>query len=196
MRVRKGGVPFWQSLKRVLFISKTQDPKAHGKQQHDEIEIARKFVKVFRNSIRKGLEVDHMKMEDFLVNPAGSEDGEGHLICSFGGDGTFIQFAQKILSNQTLTLGINSDAHHSLGNILGFTFDQEADIEKSAKFLLDRLENGKFEIISRWRARAENLTRTSEKYPLGTLVGSCSAQRSARVREELQQMLEVRLQVR
>ena len=174
---------FFNHLKQVTFVTKSADrgegrnlPAGHKRLldiEHERQEhkkngdiFAQEFKRAHGGS---GFKVEHLAVQDFLKWSSKEVDREGHLVCTIGGDGTFIQTAQNIRSRGTLTLGINPEPQNSIGFLCGFQFNDKKDISKAAQKLIKSLEKETCKIVLRPRVRVLNLTRPEIQYPLGIL---------------------------
>jgi NAD kinase len=188
----------WSKLKRITFVTKsgaspeaTLFPKNHPVQttMKKETEEHRKngdiFTEVFTAGT-KGLKIQHVPIDEFLEKKGKQADEEGHLICTLGGDGTFLMTAQKIRSSNAFALGINPEPRNSIGQLLGYCFNDKKNIKGAAEHLLQSLMNEKVGVVSRTRVKAVNTTKKDLEYPLGNGPVMCSFERGTRLRSCIQ----------
>ena len=171
---------FLAKLKQVTFVTKSADmgegkllPKGHKRlkdMEHEQREHKKNgdiFSEVFRGAkANPNLKIEHLPITEFLKWNKEKADFDGHLVCTLGGDGTFIQTSQNIWSSKTFTLGINPEPGNSIGYLCGYSFDDSKNIKIAAEKLLKSLEDSKLEVFRRPRVKVTNLTRTDTCYPL------------------------------
>lgn len=171
---------FLNKVKQVTFVTKSTDrgegkhlPKDHPRlidmekerQEHKKNGdiFAQEFTQATSGS---GIKIEHLPVDEFLKWSPSKIDFEGHMVCTMGGDGTFIQTAQAIGSRDVLTLGINPEPGNSLGYLCGYQFNDKKEIARGARKLLHRFQNNKISTLVRPRVQVLNLTRPDEIYPL------------------------------
>lgn len=176
----KRSADFLTKLRQVTFVTKSSDmgegkllPKGHKiladmeKERQEHKKNGDIFAEVFGKRLgSSGLKVEHLPITEFLKWGKNKADFDGHLVCTLGGDGTFIQTSQNIWSSKTFTLGINPEPRNSIGYLCGYSFDDSKHIKSAAEDLANCLEKSKFDLVVRPRVKVINVTRPDVVYPL------------------------------
>lgn len=178
--MRKAGI--WKELKRVAIITKSRDgltpygfdpTLSHDMRSESLGDISeshclhgklltKKFMEAFPDVL-----VTNQTLFDFLLmNPRSCSDDT--LLVTLGGDGTYLQAAQKIDNLSSKILGINSNIESSVGKLCGYGLDPKSAFEPQVDNLIGRLQNDQFETKQRTRIAMKSSKHPGTFFPLGT----------------------------
>ena len=168
------------TLKRITFITKSNDQFKHAGIPWDHEQRMRivnlnvkynrsgdYFAEEFAKRLPK-VEVDHISLTKFESSSHMYLKSKRHLFCLIGGDGTFLNAAQKIPDSSYLCLAINPEPLKSIGQLCGYQFDSLEHSKQASEDLFMRLQTGQYFLMPRSRIESVNITNPTAHYPLGS----------------------------
>jgi NAD kinase len=178
--MRKAGI--WKEIKRVAVITKSRDgltpygfdpTLSHDMRSESLSEVSESHYTLGKLLTKKfadgfpGISVTNQTLFDFLLmNPRSCPDDT--LLVTFGGDGTYLQAAQKITNKSSKILGINSNIESSVGKLCGYGVDPQSEFEPQIDSLITRLQNERYETKQRTRIGIKSTKNPGNTFPLGT----------------------------